>query len=146
MTGSCFVDTNIFIYFRDASEPEKQTKASAWLAALWQTNTGRLSYQVLNEYYVAVTQRLDPGLDRETARADVRNLMAWQPVAVDRVVIEGAWALQDRYRFSWWDALIISAAQQAGSAYLLTEDLQHEQQVDGIRIINPFLVSSEQVL
>jgi len=142
----CFVDTNVLVYFRDASESEKQTKAQQWLTELWRTHEGRLSFQVLNEYYVAVTQCLDPGLDNETARADVRNLMAWRPVSIDWAVIDSAWTVQDRYRFSWWDALIVATAQNAGCDYLLTEDLQHDQKLDGILIINPFIASPDAIL
>jgi predicted nucleic acid-binding protein len=143
MTEICFVDTNILVYFRDASEPEKQRLAASWLAHLWRQRLGRLSFQVLNEYYVAVTQRLTPGLDCDSARSDVRNLMKWQPVSVDQVVIEGAWAVQDRYHLSWWDALIVSAAQKARCAYLLSEDLRDGQRMDGVEVVNPFVRSPE---
>jgi len=141
-----FVDTNVFVYFRDASEPEKQASAASWLNALWLARAGRTSFQVLNEYYVTVTQRLKPGLDRKSARADVRNLMAWQPTNLDRAVIERAWGIQDRYGFSWWDTLIISAAQKADCSYLLTEDLQHEQRIDGVTLVNPFIRLPDEVL
>jgi predicted nucleic acid-binding protein len=113
MNAVCFVDTNLLVYFRDVTEVDKQAIAGDWLSALWRLRSGRLSFQVLSEYYVTVTQRLQPGLPREEARADVRGLMAWRPVGIDRRLVEGAWMLQDRYRFSWWDALIVAAAQRA---------------------------------
>lgn len=138
MISTCFVDTNILVYTRDASEPEKQQAAERWLRLLWATRTGRTSAQVLNEYYVVVTEKLQPGLDREQARADVRNLMAWTPVPMDRPVVEGAWTIQDRYALSWWDSLIVSAAQVAGCTWLLTEDLDHGQAMDGLSVVNPF--------
>ena len=133
-----FVDTNVLVYARDASEPEKQQAAEAWLRRLWADHTGRASAQVLNEYYVVVTEKLKPGLDRDQARADVRNLMSWRPVPLDHAVTEGAWDIQDRYGLSWWDSLVVSAAQVAGCACLLTEDLQHERLFDGVRAIDPF--------
>ncbi|ADJ29183.1 PIN domain-containing protein [Nitrosococcus watsonii] len=139
MTGICFVDTNILVYFRDASEPEKQARSGKWLAELWRLRKGQLSFQVLNEYYVTVTQKLNPGLDSMEARADIRNLIAWQPISINQGLIESAWIIQDQYQFSWWDSLIVSAAQQVNSNYLLTEDLQHEQQLGGVTIINPFI-------
>lgn len=141
-----FVDTNVLVYARDASHPEKQTQAMRWLEALWASRAGRLSYQVLNEYYDVVTRRLQPGLDRATARADVRRLLVWDPLLVDRRVIDGAWGLQDRYQTSWWDALIVSAAREAGCAYLVSEDMQHEAQLGTVRIINPFLLRPEDLL
>ena len=145
MSANCFVDTNILVYFRDASEPEKQTLAAKWLTGLWRSRTGKLSFQVLNEYYVTVTQRLTPGLKPEAARADVRNLLAWNPIRVDRMIIEAGWIVQDRYHLSWWDSLIVAAAQAAGCDYLLSEDLQHQQQFDGMYIVNPFMVSPDRI-
>lgn len=144
MTGNCFVDTNVLIYFRDASDTQKQEKAATWLAVLWKERSGRLSFQVLNEYYAAVTQRLRPGLDRETAQADVRDLLAWRPIETSGAVSEGAWRIQDRYRYSWRDALILSAAQYANCSCLLTEDLQHGQVIGNLVILNPFLITPDE--
>jgi len=138
MSGNVFVDTNILVYSRDMSEPEKQQRAMVWLSRLWQNRSGRLSYQVLQEYYVTVTQKLKPGLPIEKARTDVRSLLAWNPLSIDAPMLEGAWVIQDRYSISWWDALIVSAAQTADSEYLLTEDLQPEQTIGGVTVINPF--------
>jgi predicted nucleic acid-binding protein len=143
MMAACLVDTNVLVYARDASEPAKQEAAARWLRSLWSSREGRVSAQVLNEYYVVVTEKLDPGLSREQARADVRNLSAWAPVPTDRVVIEGAWTVQDRYGLSWWDSLVVSAAQVAGCAWLLTEDLEHDRVFDGVRVIDPFRVEPE---
>ncbi|MEX2530554.1 MAG: PIN domain-containing protein [Gemmatimonadota bacterium] len=138
MTAPTFVDTNVLVYARDSGLPEKQRQASEWLQVLWQQRRGRLSTQVLNEYYVTVTQKLTPGLSRASARQDVRNLLAWDPVALDAGMIEAAYAVQDRFGFSWWDCLIVSAARAAGCEILLTEDLQDGQDLDGIVVVNPF--------
>ena len=146
MSRNCFVDTNILVYFRDASEPEKQKIAAQWLKVLWEKQIGRLSYQVLNEYYIVVTQKLKPGLSYESARTDIKNLMVWDPVSVDKCIIEKSWKIQDQYQFSWWDSLIVSAALQSGCSTLLTEDLQHGQLIHGMTVINPFNLSPEQVL
>lgn len=83
MTDMVFVDTNVLVYSRDASEPQKQEQAMAWMAHLWGTRQGRLSFQVLQEFYVTVTHKLKPGLDPESARNDVRSLLAWHPLSVD---------------------------------------------------------------
>jgi predicted nucleic acid-binding protein len=138
MTAPCFVDSNVLIYFRDASEPKKQAQAAAWLSALWQSRAGRLSVQVLSEFYVTVTQKLRPGMDAASAWTDVRNLMVWQPVPLDLVVLGGGRAVQDRYQLSWWDSLIVSAAQVAGCRFLLTEDLQNGQIFDSVEVVDPF--------
>ena len=138
MTATVFVDTNVLVYSRDASEPQKQEQALAWMTHLWQTRTGRLSFQVLQEFYVTVTTKLDPGMDARHARREVRSLLPWRPVPVDSQVIEGAWATQDRYKLSWWDSLIVSAAQVADCQYLLTEDLRSGQKFGAVQVVNPF--------
>jgi predicted nucleic acid-binding protein len=138
MAAKVFVDTNVLVYSRDASEPSKQAKAMAWLRHIWNTRTGCLSYQVLQEFYITVTEKLDPGLDRESARKDIRSLLLWRPIAVDNRVLDGAWHIQDRFGLSWWDALIVSAAQVSGCNYLLSEDLQEGQLFGNLRIIDPF--------
>ena len=141
MTAAVFVDTNSLVYSRDTFEPRKQEQAMAWMTHLWTTKTGRLSFQVLQEFYVTVTVKLEPGLDSESARNEIRALLPWHPIPNDARVIEGAWRIQDRYKLSWWDTLIVSAAQVAHCRYLLTEDLQHDQQFDGVQVISPFLLS-----
>ncbi len=146
MGATCFVDTNVLVYARDASEPEKQPLAIEWMAALWERRAGRLSHQVLHEYYVTVTQRLQPGLDRSAARDEVRALLAWHPIPVDQRVLEAAWAVQDRYGLSFWDALIVGAAQCGGCRYLLSEHLQHDQRLGELTVLNPFEARPEQVL
>ena len=123
MNPTCFVDTNVLVYARDASEPAKQPAAERWLRLLWATRAGRVSSQVLNEYYSVVMETLRSGLGRDEARADVRNLMAWAPVPTDSAVVEGARSVQDRYGLSWRDSLMVSAAQLAGCAWLLPEEL-----------------------
>jgi predicted nucleic acid-binding protein len=138
MADKVFVDTNVLVYRRDTSEPEKQIQAMAWMTHLWKTQTGRLSFQVLQEFYVTVTEKLRPGLNSEEARRDVRSFLAWRPIAMDARVFEGAWLIQDQQKFSWWDALILSAAQVAECRYLLSEDLQENQELGNLRIVNPF--------
>ncbi len=137
MSAKVFVDTNVLVYCWDASVPEKQAGASAWMTALWKRRVGRLSYQVLQEFYVTITSKLDPGVKPEEARTDVRALLAWEPLPVDSLVLEGAWLIQDRYGFSWWDALIAAAAQVAGCRYLLSEDFQAGMEVGDLMVINP---------
>ena len=138
MSVKVFVDTNVLVYARDASEPEKQTRAADWMATLWERRAGRLSYQVLQEFYITVTMKLSPGLDKELARRDVRALRAWQPITANYRVLEGAWLLQDRFRFPWWDALIMAAAQLSECRYLLTEDFQEGFDLGNLKVIHPF--------
>jgi predicted nucleic acid-binding protein len=76
---------------------------------------------------------------REQARAEVRDLVAWRPVLVDADVVDLGWRIQDRYQVSSWEALIISAARSTACGYLLTEDLQAGQKIEGVLVVNPFL-------
>src|SRR5260370_30679239 len=137
MTEPVFVDTNVLLYALDEREPQKQVAAWSWREELWRAGCGRVSFQVLEECYVQL-MRMWPNR-RAEARAEVLDLMAWKPVAIDAVMLEHAWKLQDRYRLSFWDALIVAAAKAAGCGYLLTEDLQAGQRLDGIVVVNPFL-------
>jgi predicted nucleic acid-binding protein len=145
MSGLVFVDTNVLVHARDAGHPRKQERAASWMAHLWHNRNGRLSYQVLQEFYVTVTAKLTPGMSKKVARSEVRALMAWDPIAVDEAVLERAWMIQDRYGLSWWDALIGSAAQLSGCTTLLTVDLQEGQTLGELKVVNPFKHAPEEV-
>jgi predicted nucleic acid-binding protein len=133
-----FVDTNVLVYARDSRDPRKQQRAEEWLAHLWRQRTGRVSVQVLQEYYVSVTQKLKPGMDRESARADVRDLWQWVSVSSTVDLVEAAWTAQDELRLSWWDALVLAAARLSDCAVLLSEDFQHGRDLAGVRVTSPF--------
>jgi len=138
-----FVDTNVLIYSEDGRVPEKQAQALAWLRVLWQRRAGRLSNQVLNEFYTNVTRRIKPPMQPGDARAEVRRYQRWQPWAIDHPTVETAWSVESRFGFGYWDALIVASAQTLGCRYLLSEDLPHGQVVDSVQILNPFLVGPE---
>ena len=129
----------MLVYVRDSSDKDKQGQAAAWMAELWRSRRGRLSSQVLSEFYVNVTQKLRPGLDRDIARTDVRALSTWEPIPLSEHVFDEAWHIQDRYGLSFWDALIVGAARVCECTYVLTEDLQDGQELAGVRVVNPFL-------
>jgi len=140
MNGNIFVDTNILVYSRDASKRDKQTRADEWISHLWKTGTGRLSVQVITEYYAVVTGKLKPGMDAAIARKDVKDLFSWQPLPMTPDLIAEAWDIQDVFHLSWWDSLIVSAAKVLQCTYLLSEDFQHSQDFQGLLIINPFRI------
>lgn len=142
MSDNVFVDTNILLYSRDASEPEKQALAGARLDELWEKRSGRLSVQVLNEYFVNVTRKLDPGLPPEEAWDDIEALSTWEPLPLDMPLLTRAFAVQRRYGLSWWDSLIVAAAEAAGCARILSEDLSDGASYFGITVENPFNVLS----
>lgn len=90
MTGPVFVDTNVFVYLRDSTEPDKQRRCAEWIGHLWETGRGRTSGQVLQEYHVTVTSKLQPGMPAEDARADVLALAAWNPLFPGADILEDA--------------------------------------------------------
>ncbi len=138
MSVKQFVDTNVLVYSRDTSEPEKHAIASDIMRRLWQDRTGVISTQVCNEFYVTVTRKLDPGLTPEEAWDDLDTLFAWNPILVDAACMRTARHVELRYRLSWWDCLIIAACSQVGCTQILSEDLNSHQEYLGIRVINPF--------
>jgi len=139
MTVLYFADTNLLIYARDPRrDPVKHQRARQWLEQLWRDRSGRLSTQVLNEYYAVVKQKLTPALSPDEAQIEIRTFFAWRPHVLDTATIEQAWQVQGRYRFNWWDALIVAAAQLSGCGQLLTEDLQAGQNLEGVVVVNPF--------
>jgi|ERR1700686_1148624 len=138
-----FVDSNVFLYAVDEADRNKQDVAREWRARLWKTRRGRVSFQVLGEFYVNALRKRPSA--REEARAEVRDLLAWNPVVADAALLERGWKIQDRYRLSYWDALIVAAAKVASCRYLLTEDLQAGQELEGVEVINPFLRAPESV-
>lgn len=144
MNAPVFVDTNVFIYALDDADRKKQAAAREWRAELWKRRQGRISFQVLQEFYVKVTRKW-PKV-RQDAQAEVRDLMAWRPVSVDGLILEQAWRIQERYQLSFWDALIVAAAKSISCGHLLTEDLQSGPDFDGLLVVNPFRHDPESVL
>ena len=138
MTAPVFVDTNVLVYFRDSRDKTKHERAWEWMEFLWETRRGRVSRQVLHEYYVTVTRKLKPGLAEEEARSDVRALFLWISAVDPDAAIEAAWTFQDRCSLSFWDALVLAAAQAMGCSVVLSEDLPSGQELEGIRVVSPF--------
>lgn len=134
-----FVDTNLLVYLHDSKEPEKQACATRILEDLWHSGKGRLSFQVLIEFYAVATRKLKPGLEPASARQEIQDLLDWEPLAPSAALLDEAWRIEDRYGFSWWDSLIVAAAVTQNCRALLTEDLQHGLVIDDLRIVNPFL-------
>jgi predicted nucleic acid-binding protein len=144
MTALVFVDTNVLLYARDAGEPAKQPRAAAWLERLWREQLGRTSVQVLSEYYVNVTRKLSPGLSPEDAWEDVRALLTWHPQVADESLLIRGREIERRFRLSWWDSLIVAAAQLQGCAVLLTEDLQDGAVFESLTVRSPFTLRAEE--
>lgn len=138
MTDRAFVDTNVILYSKDTRDPRKQQIADEIISARIRDASLVVSTQVLNEFYVNVTQKLEPGLSRGNAIAVCRSIAAVSCEPITEDTIEMGWDVQNRFSLSWWDSLIVSSAVLAGCDRLLTEDLQEGLVVDTIRIVNPF--------
>jgi len=135
-----FVDTNVLVYFRSNNDSRKQRIATDWLRRLANSQRGRISTQVLVEFYAVAMRGVNPDIAR--ARADVEDFAMWQPVPPSVELFRRAWAVGDRYSLSWWDAMIVGAALTAGCTTLLTEDMQDGLVIDQtLTIMNPFTAS-----
>ena len=136
MSARSFFDTNILIYADDKSAPAKQRRALELVAEHRRSGTGVVSLQVLQEYFVTVTRKLQ--VDAQIARRKV-ELLAEFDVAIPEVTdILAAIDLHRLHHFSFWDALVLRTATQAGCQVLFSEDLQHTRETDGVRVVNPF--------
>lgn len=132
-----FLDTNVLVYADDLDAGDKRERAQTLLAEILAAGDGVLSTQVLQEFYSISTRKL--GVDPTIARRKVELLAEMDLVRIDLDLILAAIDLSRLHSFSFWDGLIVRAAATAGCGVLLTEDLQHGQIVDGVRIENPFL-------
>jgi predicted nucleic acid-binding protein len=137
-----FVDTNVLAYAHDRSETLKRPVAQALLEGLWDSRTGALSTQILQEFYVVATRKFDPPLTRRAAREIVSLYGSWPLIEIDLTLILTASQLEEQHRLSFWDALVVEAARRAGATRLVTEDLEDGRTIGGVRIENPFRIGS----
>jgi len=138
MSVRIFVDTNVLVYARDMRDKTKHKMAHEWLKFLWQSRRGRISVQVIQEYYVTVTQKLKPGLPKEAAREEIQDLFEWTPVLIDAAILHDAFRIQDKHGLSWWDSQIVAAAKAADCRYLLSEDFSTGLAGEDLEVISPF--------
>jgi predicted nucleic acid-binding protein len=139
MTEKCFVDSNVLVYARDLADPTRAAIAKDWIERLWKERAARTSIQVLNEMYTVLTRKLKPRMSVDDAWDDVQAYLAWEPQPLDRELLMKARQVELRYRLSWWDSMIVAAAQLQACDTLLTEDLQSGMNFDGVVVHNPFL-------
>lgn len=144
MTGPCFVDANVFVYARDARDASKRARAAQWIDCLWQEHAGCTSVQVLSEYYAVATRKLTPRVPSGEAWDDVEELFSWRPQPVDVELLRRAREIEQRWRLSWWDSLVVGAAQLQDCELLLTEDLHDGAVFGGVTVRSPFKLSVEE--
>ena len=134
-----FVDTNILVYAYDRGAGDKHAQAQAVIEQLWEEGSGVLSTQVLQEFYVNVRRIARQPISISSARSLIADYMAWDPVVNNGTSILEAMDAERRYKISFWDALIVVAAQKSKTDVLLSEDFSHGQKFGSVRVLNPFL-------
>jgi predicted nucleic acid-binding protein len=133
-----FFDTNILVYLFDADSPEKRKKARALFQKHAEAGDILLSTQVLQEFYVTVTHKLARPLDAAAAAATVSSFAELPLVQIDSALIVSAIHRSRNNQLSFWDALIVQAAVEGHASTLYSEDMQHGQMFDSLRVVNPF--------
>jgi len=137
-----FLDTNVLVYADDLDAGNKRRVAREILRDAMASRTGVISTQVLREYYTVTTRKL--GTSAEVARRKVELLATMDVVRIEVPHILAAIDLTRLHSVSFWDALIVRCAASVRCARLVTEDLQHGQILDGVRIENPFAALEEE--
>jgi predicted nucleic acid-binding protein len=136
MSARSFFDSNVLVYADDKGSPSKQRRAIDLVAEHRRAGSGVVSLQVLQEYFVTVTRKLK--VEPEIARRKVELLAEFDVASPEVADILAAIDLHRLHGFSFWDALVLRAAKQAGCTVLLSEDLQEGRKIEGIQVVNPF--------
>jgi predicted nucleic acid-binding protein len=131
-----FVDTNVILYWLASHDSAKNKRAAEWMDLLWSSGAGRISWQVLHECYTNATQKLKVPTAR--ARAVIELLSEWQMPEMGLEIVNRAWHWNDSAQTSYWDGLIVGAAEQCACRWLLSEDFQDGQKYGKVTIVNPF--------
>lgn len=133
-----FVDANVLVYAEDRDAGDKHTVARDLVADLWRSGDGVLSIQVLQEFFVTVTRKMPQPLEPDAALAIVEQYLTWRVVENTGELLVAGIRLASSLQVSFWDALILEAALQAGCSRVWTEDLNHGQRVRTLTIVKPF--------
>ena len=134
-----FVDTNILVYAYDLGAGAKHHKARQQLETLWRERSGVLSIQVLQEFYVNIRRKALNPVSIDQARALISDYMVWNPVTNDGSLLLSALDCEARFKVSFWDSMILAAAERSGAGILLSEDFNHDQSYGNVLARNPFV-------
>ena len=137
MSVENFLDTNIFVYLFDETDADKRARAEQLVQQALENETGCISYQVVQETMNIITRKLKATPEKARQMLDYALIPLWR-VNPTRTLYQRGLDLQTRYKFSFYDSLIVAAALDAGCKTLYSEDLQHGQHIEGIVITNPF--------
>jgi len=137
MSDKAFLDTNILVYAHEPGTGIKHERARTLIEKLWKTGGGVLSTQVLQELCVNLRRKTAKPWTLEETRNLILDYMNWQIVTNTPDSIIEALAIEANYQISFWDALIIHAAESSGAAILYSEDLSDGQTYGSVRVVNP---------
>jgi predicted nucleic acid-binding protein len=142
MSDKYFVDTNILVYAHDRSTGVKRQRAQMLLEKLWDTGNGVLSTQVLQELCINLRRKAGNPLPMDEVRLLIREYSTWEVVTNTPESVLQALDIEMRYKTSFWDALILQAAEAAGASILYSEDLAAGQRYGAIQVVNPLVDSA----
>lgn len=137
MNDKAFVDTNILVYAHDLVSGIKNERARALIENLWSTGGGVLSTQVLQELCVNLRRKALKPLTLEETRSLIQDYSDWEIVVNTHSSVIEALTIETRLQISFWDALIVHAAERAGAAILYSEDFSDGQTYGSVRVVNP---------
>jgi len=140
MSDRFFIDTNIFAYTFDEKAPKKAQRSLQLIREAVDTGRGIVSYLVVQEFFNLALRRFPQPMN--SADAEQYLMTVFRPLLAihssSALYIEGL-RIAGKYRLSWYDCLIVSAALQGECSVLYSEDLQHGQKIENLRIENPFI-------
>jgi predicted nucleic acid-binding protein len=139
MSDRYFVDTNVLMYAHDTAAGEKHERAKGVVETLWRDRSGAVSTQVLEELCVNLRRKSSKPLDIKATRDIVMDYLTWHLVVNGGASILDALEIEQRYNVSFWDALVIAAAQECGANVLYSEDFSDGQLYGSVRVVNPFV-------
>ena len=137
MSDKFFVDTNILVYAHDFTQGAKHERARALVRGLWDSGTGVLSTQVLQELCINLRRKAVRPLSAEGTRKVIEDYSSWEIMVNTAQSVLEALDIESRHKISFWDALIVQAAGSCGAEVLYSEDLSYGQTYGGVRVVNP---------
>jgi predicted nucleic acid-binding protein len=143
MSAKCFVDTNVLVYAHDSSAGLKHQRAKALIESLWESGLGILSTQVLQELCINLRRKISEPLPIDEVRQLIRDYSTWEVITNTSESVLEALDMEARYKISFWDALIVQAADTAGASVLYSEDLADGQRYGVTRVANPLAMPTQ---
>jgi predicted nucleic acid-binding protein len=138
MPDSIFLDTNILVYAHDTGDPGKRQRCQELIFECLRNGAGVISAQVLSEFFVTITQKVKKPMPPAAAKKELLLLSTMRIVDIDATLVVRAIGIKERWQLSYWDALILAAAERAECKEVCSEDLSHGQVYGSVAVRNPF--------